>query len=50
MERLLFRNLRPLYNWLFIFAWFAVLVFSTSISIREGLIAHPFRAFVILFF
>lgn len=50
MKRLLFRNLRPLYDWFFIFAWFAVLAFSTLISIREGLAAHPFRAAIILFF
>ncbi|MBW6423214.1 hypothetical protein KX729_17285 [Rhizobium sp. XQZ8] len=50
MERLLFRNMRPFYGWLLIFAWFAVLAFSTLISIREGLAVHPFRALIILFF
>ncbi|WP_117191648.1 hypothetical protein [Rhizobium terrae] len=51
MERLLFRNLRPLYGWLFIFSWFAILLLVTSVFIRDGgIVAHPFRAFVILFF
>lgn len=51
MERLLFRNLRPLYSWLLIVAWFAILVFITWVFLRDGGAARdPFRALVIAFF
>jgi len=51
MERLLFRNLRPLYGWLFVIAWFAILLFVTSVFVRDGgIAADPFRMIVILFF
>ncbi len=51
MERLLFRNLRPLYGWLFIVAWFAILVLMTWVFLRDsGISQEPFRALTIAFF
>jgi|GEM_PF-2630074 len=51
MERLLFRNLRPMYGWLFIAAWFAILVLMTWAFFRNGgIVQEPFRALIISFF
>lgn len=51
MERLLFRNLRPLYSWLFVALWFAILVLITWIFFRERTVmSEPFRALIIAFF
>ena len=51
MERLLFRNMRPLYGWLFVVAWFAILILMTFVFFRDsGVAQEPFRALILAFF
>ena len=51
MERLLFRNLRPLYGWLFVVAWFAILGLMTWVFFRNsGVAQEPFKALILAFF